>query len=169
MRCLWHGRLIVMDTRTELTQALAQVVMGIAAQTQRLEQALQDERAALIANDDLALDTASRDKDLLVRTLEAQERERLHLARHLGISAGPAPMRAALAAAPEARDVWASCLNVLERCQNLNAANGRIVETKLRHVRMALELISGRDLGRATYGPSGRSTGTRSGSMIARA
>lgn len=158
-----------METRTELTQALAQVVMGIAAQTERLEQSLQDERAALISNDDVALDAAARDKDLLVRTLEAQERERLHLARHLGISAGPAPMRAALSTAPEARDAWTRCLNMLERCQNLNAANGRIVETKLRHVRMALELISGRDLGRTTYGPSGRSASARTGSMIARA
>lgn len=158
-----------MDTKAELTEALAQVVFGIAAQSDRLEQALQHERAALIANDDLALDAAGREKDLLVRALEAHERERLHLARTLGISAGPAPMRQALAEAPEARDTWARCLNVLERCQNINAANGRIVETKLRHVRMALELISGRDHDRVTYGPGGRPSGARSPMTIAKA
>jgi flagella synthesis protein FlgN len=158
-----------MDTKVELTEALAQVVFGIAAQSERLERALQHERAALMANDDLALDAAGRDKDLLVRTLEAHERERLHLTRSLGISAGPAPMRVALSDTPAARDAWARCLSVLERCQNINAANGRIVETKLRHVRTALELISGRDLGRATYGPAGRIAGARSPMTIAKA
>jgi len=161
--------MLIMDTRAELTEALAQVVLGIAAQSERLEQALQHERTALMSNDDLALDTAGRDKDLLVRTLEAHERERLHLARNLGISAGPAPMRLALSDAPAARDTWARCLSVLERCQNLNAANGRIVETKLRHVRMALELISGRDLSRSTYGPGGRPAGARNAVTIAKA
>lgn len=158
-----------MDTKLELTTALTKVVFGIAGQSERLEQVLQDERAALMSNDDMALDAVGRDKDLLVRTLEAHERERLHLTRSLGISAGPAPMRLALTEQPTARDAWSRCLSVLERCQHINAANGRIVDTKLRHVRMALELVSGRDLSHATYGPSGRAASTRDAVTIARA
>lgn len=159
-----------MDPQVKLSEALAEVALAIAVQADRLESILQLEREALVANDERALDNVARDKDLIVRTLETQERERLHLARSLDISPGPAPMRAALAEHGLARDAWARCVGVLERCQSINSANGRIVETKLNNVRTALDLLSGRDMaGTTTYGPSGRTARTHSPLTIARA
>lgn len=158
-----------MDSQGDLRATLAGTALAIAAQASRLEDILQREREALVGNDDAKLDRIARDKDLLVRALETLEHERLQLARDLGISPGPAPMRVALHEHPEARDAWAACLGVLERCQSVNSANGRIVETKLRNVRMALELLSGRDLGAdPIYGPSGRPLARRDMLSIAR-
>src|SRR3546814_7398969 len=69
-----------------------------------------------------------------------------------------------------ARDAWARCVGVLERCQSINSANGRIVETKLHSVRTALDLLSGRDMASTTtYGPSGRTARTHNPLNIARA
>lgn len=158
-----------MDNPADLRASLASTALAIAAQAGQLEDILQREREALVGSDDAELDRIARDKDVLVRALEALERERLQLARDLGISPGPAPMRLALHEHPQARDAWAVCLGVLERCQALNSANGRIVETKLRNVRMALELLSGRDLcPDPTYGPSGRPHAHRDRLSIAR-
>lgn len=159
------------STMQHNTDALAEVTLAIATQADRLEGVLQLEREALIANDDRTLDSVARDKDVIVRTLETQERERLHLARALDISPGPAPMRAALAEHHPARDAWARCVGVLERCQAINSANGRIVETKLQNVRTALDLLSGRDMtaSTSTYGPTGRTARVHSRLTIARA
>lgn len=157
-----------MDAAAEPSQALVEVVYRIAAAAERLETALRLEHDALIGNDDQALDATGRDKDALVRTLEALEGERQRIGRRLGISLGPAPMRAALAGQPEARDRWAACLAVLERCQAINAGNGRIVESKLHHVRAALDLISGRLPGSATYGPTGQTAPARLRTSIAK-
>lgn len=157
-----------MDAAAESRQALVEVVYQIAAAAEDLEAALRREHEALIANDDRSLDAAGRDKDALVRTLESLEGERQRIGRRLGISLGPAPMRAALIGHPQARDRWAWCLAVLERCQAINASNGRIVESKLENVRMALDLISGRQPGNATYGPTGRSAPARVRASIAK-
>jgi len=160
-----------MESKAHLVAALAEVALAIATQADRLEGILQLEREALVANDGPTLDAAARDKDLIVRTLETQERERLHLARSLDISPGPAPMRAVLTQHQAARDAWARCVGVLERCQAINAANGRIVETKLQNVRTALDLLSGRDMATSatTYGPTGRTARAHSPLTIARA
>lgn len=157
-----------MDAAAESRQALVAVVYSIAAAAEDLEAALRREHEALIANDDRTLDAAGRDKDALVRTLESLEGERQRIGRDLGISLGPAPMRAALAEHPQARDRWAWCLAVLERCQAINASNGRIVESKLQNVRTALDLISGRQPGEVTYGPTGRATPARVRARIAK-
>ena len=160
-----------MESQARLTDALAETALAIATQADRLEGVLQLEREALVANDDRTLDSIARDKDLIVRTLETQERERLHLARALDISPGPAPMHAALAEHGAARDAWARCVGVLERCQAINSANGRIVEIKLQNVRTALDLLSGRDMATSatTYGPTGRAARVHSPLTIARA
>lgn len=162
---------MIMESKTHLADALAEVALAIATQADRLEGVLQFEREALVGNDDRTLDSVARDKDLIVRTLETQERERLHLARSLDISPGPAPMRAALAQHPMARDAWARCVGVLERCQAINSANGRIVEAKLQNVRTALDLLSGRDMASSpsTYGPTGRTARAHASLTIARA
>lgn len=157
-----------MDAATEPEQALTDVVYRVAAAAEDLEAALRLEHEALIANDDQALDAAGRDKDALVRTLETLEGERQGICHRLGISPGPAPMRAALEASPLARDRWAWCLVVLERCQAVNASNGCIVESKLGNIRMALDMISGRQPGGATYGPTGRTARERPQASIAK-
>lgn len=128
------------DIRGSLDAVVADMRRGCAA----LEQSLHDERAALDRADADALDEAGVRKTAALQRLEALDAERRHLAAHP--EAGQLAMP----------DGWDELLSRLEACRGLNAVNGRIVESRMAHVREAIALITGAERAAPLYGPGGR-------------
>jgi flagella synthesis protein FlgN len=65
---------------------------------------------------------------------------------------------------PEAEKIWAELLSKARHAQELNKANGIMIEQKLRHNQQALAILQAAANHASTYGPDGQTlAGKRSG------
>jgi flagella synthesis protein FlgN len=159
-----------MNARTELVKALAATVAEIAATAHQLQQVLQAEHAALIAADEHGLLAATAQKTQCLQRLDALEVERAHLLA-LCVDGGrsqPFAMTRALAERPDALLAWEQAVQTLEDCRSRNQVNGSTVEARLRHVRRALELLTGASTESDLYGRHGTSEKLRRSQTLAR-
>lgn len=131
------------DLHVELDGALSAVLDDMQNALAELAGVLEDERAALLAGDVAALDTAGARKQTLMRSLEQLDAERVQLGRN-------APQ---IAAALEAR--WQAMLPTLRSCRDMNQRNGQVVGQRLASVRRALSILTGREPDSDVYGRRG--------------
>ncbi len=127
----------------ELDSALTAVLGDMQQCVAQLAQALDAERAALVANDSKALDQAGARKQAIMLQLEQLDAERQQLSRELP------------AAATTLEPVWAQVVQSLRRCQQLNQRNGSTVNQRLGQVRQALSILTGHTGDNGLYGPTG--------------
>lgn len=132
-----------MRVRDDIRGSLDAVVADMRLACTELEQALHDERDALDRADADALDTAGARKAAHLQRLEVLDAERRHLAAHPDADAQASP------------DGWGDLVAHLDVCRRLNTVNGRIVESRLTHVREAIALITGAERAVPLYGPGG--------------
>lgn len=159
-----------MNTRVEVAKALAAAVVDIESGAAQLREALMAERAALNAGDEQQLLATTAQKTQLLQRLDALERERVHLLEQC-VERGrsqPFAMSKALAGRPEVLSAWEQALRTLEECRIQNQANGSTVEARLRHVRRALELLTGARADADLYGRSGTAETLRRSQTLAR-
>lgn len=65
---------------------------------------------------------------------------------------------------PEARKIWKELLSKARQAQNLNLANGAMIQQKLQHNQQALAILQAAANQSSTYGPDGQThAGRRSG------
>ncbi len=145
-----------MNTAIELTRTLVSVAGDIAFVAKRLLALLESERIALIAGDNVAIDIASANKQTLLQQIECLDDERRHLLASInGGYQVPFTMERELAHNAAALAQWRETEALLSKCQQLNQANGSVVELRIRHVRKALDLLSGNPAQAELYGPQG--------------
>jgi flagella synthesis protein FlgN len=127
----------------ELDRALQAVLADMQRAVGAFAQALDEERAALDANDSSALDQAGAHKQAIVLQLEQLDAERQQLNRETPASATTlAPL-------------WTQIVQSLQRCQQLNRRNGSAVNQRLNQVRQALLVLTGHPGESGVYGPTG--------------
>lgn len=115
----------------ELTSALVAVLGDMQRAIEQLAQVLEEERAALGANDSDSLDQAGTRKQALMLQLEQLDSERQQLGRE----------QPAIATSLEPD--WAKVLQSLRQCHQLNQRNGSTVSQRLSQVRQALSVLTG--------------------------
>lgn len=133
-----------MRVHADIGGSLDAVVADMRVACSELEKALHDERDALDRSDADALDAASARKAERLQALEALDAERRHLAAHPDADPQVTPAG------------WDALVARLDTCQRLNTINGRIVESRLTHVREAIAVITGSERGAPLYGPAGK-------------
>ena len=140
----------------EIAVAVEAVIGQMHQAVTTLQQALTDERRALDAGSADALDEATSFKQSLLRRLEALDVERKHLGRAGNVDTALHP-------------AWPTIVEGLARCKDMNQINGGIVNQRLRHVRKALSLLTGRPETSELYGPGGYARGAARPGMLAQA
>lgn len=128
--------------RHEFDQAIAATLGDMRTALDLFEQVLEDERAALVAGDTVALGQAGTRKQALMQQLEQLDAERRQLM-------GEQPPAAA------SDPAWPSIVESLQQCHRLNQRNGSIVNQRLQMVRQALAVLTGVDGGKGLYDRSG--------------
>jgi flagella synthesis protein FlgN len=129
--------------RHELDNALTAVLAEMRQCVGQLLQALESERVALDDNDTEALDRAGSQKQQAMLHLEQLDTERLQLQKELS---NPTATQ---------ESSWASVVNSLQRCQQLNLRNGGVVNQRLQQVRNALAVLTGTAGDSKLYGRTG--------------
>lgn len=152
--------------------AIGRIVGESRRAAEALESALQDERAALEANDADALGTATSAKHEPVSRLAALERERATVARAAGFDPGPGAMDALLGwcdLEAALADEWRRFLDVARHCERLNTTNGAIIRLRRQQVMAGLAILRGGDVSPETYAASGVEAGSLGGRALAQA
>ncbi|MBD8881880.1 MULTISPECIES: flagella synthesis protein FlgN [Rhodanobacter] len=127
----------------EFDQAITATLSDMRVALTMFEQVLEDERAALVAGDTVALGQAGTRKQALMQQLEQLDVERRQLANEQ-------------ARAEDAPDpAWPSIVQSLQQCHRLNQRNGSIVNQRLQMVRQALAVLTGVDGGNGLYDRTG--------------
>jgi len=144
-----------------------------AAEATRLAEALLREKNALAANDSDGLAAATAEKAVLFGQVELLERDRRRLLGQISVGAAHADMQlfiARLAVNAETNPLsrallqnWQQLTTTLQQCRDLNLANGRIVAAMQTRVQQALNLLRGVRGTVATYGRTGSTQLTGSG------
>lgn len=82
---------------------------------------------------------------------------RTQLQEHIPQAGGAGPIQAWLGAhSPEALAIWLKILNLAKRSQQLNRANGELIQMKLRHNQLSLAILSNAANKASLYGPDGQ-------------
>lgn len=130
--------------RSELDDALSAVIAEMQVAIAALRESLADEHDALDQADPTALNHAGDRKRSLLMQLEQLDVERQQLLREAG------------AANAGQRGAWECILKVLQDCQRTNQRNGHIITQRLKHVRQALSVLTGKQDETGAYNPAGQ-------------
>ena len=120
--------------------------------------ALEAERHALGAGDDVSLDETGTHKEAAFQRLLQLERERSDLCQALGYEDDPEGMEELIASCnpgPNLLDKWKQLVEVMQACRRANEVNGQVVNIKRQQVQRGLELLRGHVAQDSLYGPSG--------------
>ena len=125
---------------------------------QHLLTILDDERRALGAGDNDAMERTGADKQASLTRLEDLERRRANIcrehgkaveAKHMGDHTREADPTGQLA------DEWETLRSIMRQCQDANNINGHVLRLRRQHVARALAVLRGEDPGERLYGPHG--------------
>jgi len=130
--------------RSELGEALSAVIAEMQAAAAAFRESLADERRALDQADPAALNRAGDRKRSLLMQLERLDIERQQLLREAGTTDAAY------------RRAWDGVLEALHDCQRTNQRNGGIIAQRLKHVRRALSVLTGKQDEAGAYGPAGQ-------------
>jgi flagella synthesis protein FlgN len=148
--------------------ALARLVAAEAAALTELEQILDVEHAALVANDADALIRAGESRQRHVNALVRVEEERRSLCRSMGVPSDRHGLDTLLRksdASGELTRSWGRCATLAGACRRSNDRNGALVAARMKHVEQVLTLLTPNAPG--TYGRRGRSLRVGAGRVVA--
>ena len=139
---------------------LADVLGACVYQALGLRESLQDERAALEADDLDALQLAVDNKTRCVSELRQLERERSDIASEMGFDPGAAQMddlTRELGQDATIKSRWQHLLDVASECNTLNMSNGAIIRIRKQQVDAGLAVLRGAEPTAEIYGFDGAS------------
>jgi flagella synthesis protein FlgN len=118
---------------------------------------LECEQGMLVENSGDQLLELARQKTSAALGLNRLAQEcRILLQEHIPQS-GAGSIQAWLGAhSPEALAIWLKILNIAKRSQQLNRANGELIQMKLRHNQLSLAILSNAANKASLYGPDGQ-------------
>ncbi|AFJ02601.1 Flagellar biosynthesis protein FlgN [Methylophaga frappieri] len=124
---------------------------------------LQVERQALMDRDETKLNHCLKQKQPLVRQLEALGRQRELILKQAGFPADRQGMAAFIAnqlpaQAETLQKMLASLKQTAQACQQNNQINGGIVSVNRQYLQRAMSILRGRDPEASAYGPGGEYT-----------
>lgn len=134
--------------------SLAELIDRHADETGQLVECLEQERLALMGNDIPALERICASKLACVTQLQTLGRELHRLTRGIGVETLAATDPAALALLP----AWRQLMTLASRCQDLNLANGDLLEQRQSQVRRLIGGLTAPLDESATYGRAGTRT-----------
>jgi flagellar biosynthesis/type III secretory pathway chaperone len=146
-----------MDRKT-CRQQLFTLLNETLAHTQVLRRQLEDEAAALTANDVGNLESAVAAKNASVHELEQREQQRQRLLETAGFSGNRYGTNACIEWCDEDDNVarlWQQLLDDVQTCQRQNRVNGTLVQFSRRHVQQLLDILRGQLQSGRLYDPSG--------------
>ncbi|WP_018871228.1 flagella synthesis protein FlgN [Thioalkalivibrio sp. ALgr3] len=141
---------------------------------QRLEDILLEETRAIESREPDRLQAAVQRKQELLRALETETRKQQQWIEARGAEFTPegvARLFARLEGGEHLNDRWQALRATIERCNELNQGNARLIERNQRRVQMSMQILRGEDSGPATtYDPYGKARHRRTtGQTITRA
>ncbi len=141
---------------------------------QRLEDILLEETRAIESREPERLQAAVQRKQELLHALETETRRQQEwIVGHDAAFTpeGVARLFARLEGGEHLNDRWQALRATVERCNQLNQGNARLIERNQRRVQVSMQILRGEDTGPATtYDPYGRTRQRRfSGQTITRA
>ncbi len=141
---------------------------------QRLEDILLEETRAIESREPERLQAAVQRKQELLHALETETRRQQEWIEGHDAAFTPegvARLFARLEGGEHLNDRWQALRATVERCNQLNQGNARLIERNQRRVQVSMQILRGEDTGPATtYDPYGRTRQRRfSGQTITRA
>lgn len=146
-------------------RALTHVVQDALAVAEQLGHVLACEKTALIDQDLDAIERAIAAKHNAAADLETLEAQRRKLCQEL--LGSPTPAGETITQALDDPALWPRFCDALRACHEANAVNGRLVTLRRRHVRQALQVLTGHagdDV--ATYGPQAQPAGAPASQVL---
>ena len=146
-----------MDRKT-CRQQLFALLEETLTHTQGLRRQLEDEAAALTANDVETLESAVAAKNASVHELEQLEQQRRRLLEAAGFAGNRYGTNACIEWCDEndklAR-LWQQLLDEVRTCQRRNSVNGTLVQFGRRNVQQLLDILRGQLQSGRLYDPAG--------------
>ncbi|MCF6280867.1 MAG: flagellar protein FlgN [Candidatus Polarisedimenticolaceae bacterium] len=142
----------------ENLQALTQLLLKQTSLAQNLLDKLTDEHEVLSLNDSDLLDRIVEHKQALMKQLEAGMTTITHALSEQGYSADISGLDSLLQQLPENTPLhrqWHKLQELAKQCQEKNMVNGGIVSLKQRHIRQALDILTGTQSSKNTYDKQG--------------
>lgn len=132
-----------------------------------LESLLASEKHHLIARDHKEVDNATKNKDVIIKQIEARAKTKAQLLAKSGLGIKPGRVTEALAQLNNETllDLWKQSVDQLKRCKELNEINGKVISISLSRTNKLMSIIRGQSSAPALYGQKGKSQ-TMSGSHI---
>lgn len=129
------------------------------ANLERLLTVLESEHEALAGNDMAALESATSEKDSLLNAIRERAKRKIRLLVELGYHPDSGQAASAFlrenANDPELLERWERAQAQLDRCQQKNAVNGRILGHLQRRVTRISDIIRGADSNQSLYSSGG--------------
>lgn len=128
----------------------------------RLEETMLEETRAVETRDPDQLQRLVDEKQGLVTQLEAETQRQKRWVELEQYPFTPAGVLKFFSASGDGLDLsgrWTLLRDVIRRCDQLNRANGRLIERDRKRVALSLRLLTGEDETAATYDPHGRTRG----------
>ena len=139
-------------------QALTQLLLKQTSLAQNLLDKLTDEHKVLSSNDTDSLDHIVEEKQALMQQLETGMTTINHALSEQGFSADISGLDSLLQQLPENTPLhrqWHKLQKLAKQCQEKNMVNGGIVSLKQRHIRQALDILTGNQSSKNTYDKQG--------------
>lgn len=129
------------------------------ANLDQLLKVLEAEHEALASNDMTALENATSEKDTILQAVRERAKRKIRLLVELGYrpDSGQAPsvFLKQVSSDDDLIGRWESAQSYLERCQQKNAVNGRILGHLQRRVTRISDIIRGADRSQSLYSSGG--------------
>ena len=125
---------------------------------QHLLTILDEERRALGAGDNEAMERTGADKQVSLSLLEDLERRRAAICIEHGKAVEPTHMTEHTRQADpsgQLAEEWDTLRSIMRQCQAANNVNGHVLRLRRQHVARALAVLRGEDPGERLYGPRG--------------
>lgn len=139
-------------------QQLASSLRAEVAAVNTVLRILEAEQQALSKREPEQIEQCAADKDGALRQLAALQQERQTMLRPDASATGLGDLVSRLDNRAETEPLQAQLLDLGERCETLNAANGALIERLQQHTRSALKILRGSEDSPDLYSGSGETT-----------
>ncbi len=153
-------------------QHLSQILQQELTHAKRLIDILGEEYEALRKPDAERITVISKEKLTCLQALEQHTRARGRFLAEQGLTSSKAATEELVQSCPKDSPVhgqWQALQALAEQAQKQNEINGGIVALAQRHTRMALDILSGKNVASETYGPGGASRSDTASHSLAKA
>jgi len=156
--------------QTQCREKLSRLMGDESSALGELSTLLDREHGFLEANDVVALEGASRERQRTVARIYRVDEERRALCRDLGYPLDVKGLEELIRWCDPKGTLaggWAECSAAAEKCRQLNDRNGALVAARLKHVQARLGTLIDSRREAVTYGPRGAYSQAASGRVVA--